>query len=290
MNRMLREPLVHFLVGGALLFALYGLASNDAPYAPQRIVVDPSRVAALATTFQRIWMRPPTADELDSLIRDFVDEEILYREALALGLDRDDLVVRRRLRQKLEYLHSDLVEIAAPGEAELAEYLASNRDRFRIPARVSFEQIYVNPEAGKPDGSPYERAEVILAELRAGSASDGDNTLLPRRMQSASEPEIGAVFGDDFAADLVLLEGGGWLGPIASSFGLHLVRVDDRVPARMAELEEVRREVLRELESARRAVQNDRFLEQLRAQYEVEVRMPRDERTATSGPTATVGG
>jgi len=290
MNRLLREPLVHFLISGALLFALYGFVSNDESYAPGRIVVGADRVAALATTFQRTWMRPPTASELDSLVSDYVDEEILYREALALGLDRDDLVIRRRLRQKVEYLHSDLVEFAPPTEAELAEHLASNRDPFRIPARVSFEQVYVNPEAGKADGSAHDRADAILAELRAGGAVAGDATLLPARMQSASEREVGSVFGDRFAADLVALEGAGWLGPVASSFGLHLVRVGERIPARMPELDEVRREVAREFESARRSKQDDRFVEELRARYDIEVRMPRSEASAESTPASAMGG
>lgn len=277
MNRLLREPLVHFLLGGALLFILYGLVSSDESYAPGRIVVGEERVAELATTFQRTWTRPPTRHELRSLVNEFVDEEILYREALALGLDRDDLVIRRRMRQKVEYLHSDLAEFAPPTEAELAEYLASNRDAYQVPAEVTFRQIYVNPKTKAGHASPYERAETILAGLRSGRAIDGDLTQLPASMRSISELEIGSTFGDRFAADLMAIQGTGWLGPVASSFGLHLVHIDNRLPARTPELDEIQREVARDFDSMRRSQQNEEFLKKLRARYEVEVRMPEGE-------------
>jgi len=280
MNRLLREPLVHFLLGGALLFILYGLVSGDESYAPDRIVVGADRVTELATTFQRTWSRPPTDHELRSLVNDFVDEEVLYREALALGLDRDDLVIRRRMRQKVEYLHSDLAEFAPPTEAELAEYLASNHDVYQVPAQVTFQQIYVNPGAKTGDASPYERAETILAGLRSGQAIDGDLTMLPAGMRSVSESEIGSTFGALFAADLVALQGVGWLGPVASSFGLHLVHIDKRLPARTPELDEIRREIARDFDSLRRKQKNKEFLNKLRARYEVEVRMPEGESLA----------
>ncbi len=290
MNRLLREPLVHFFIGGALLFAWYDLVADEASYAPDRIVIDANRVTALATTFQRIWLRPPTSEELDSLVSDFVDEEVLYREGLALGLDRDDLVIRRRLRQKVEFLHSDLVGFAPPTETELGEFLASNRERFRTPALASFHQVYVNPEAKTSDATPYERANSMLAHLRSGSAVEGDPTLLPESMRSVSEREISSVFGEQFAADLVALGGEGWLGPFASSFGLHLVQIDERVEEHLPELAEIRAAVAREFEAERRAEQNARFLEELRARYDIEVRMPTDKSTALSTPTVSLGG
>ncbi len=271
-KRVLREPLVQFLLGGALLFALYGVVAEDAAYAPDRIVIDANRIANLATTFQRMWLRPPTKEELEALVRDFVDEEVLYREGLALGLDRDDLVIRRRLRQKVEYLHADLVAFESPTEAELNAYFADRRERYKEPAEFSFRQVYVNPNGAS--GSPRDRANRLLAELRDGAVLEGDTTLLPQTMQGVSEQEIGSVFGEGFAGDLASLTGEGWLGPVASSYGLHLVRIDERIPARMPELDEVRQEVTREFENARRAEENARFLEELRARYDVEVRMP----------------
>lgn len=275
MRRLLREPLLHFLVGGVLLFVFYGIVADDPAYAPDRIVVDEARVASLAATFQRTWLRPPTRDELDGLVREFVDEEILYREGLALGLDRDDLVIRRRLRQKVEFLYTDLAGKAEPSEAELAGFLASNRERFEQPARLSFRHVFLSPGAGSI--AARRRATELLEKLRAeGSEAsvEGDRTLLPETMLKASERDVASVFGAGFAGDVLALTGDDWTGPVASSYGLHLVRVDERVPARLPELGEIRREVEREYEAIRRAEANQRFLQKLRDGYEVEIRMP----------------
>ena len=168
MKLLLREPLLHFLVGGALLFVLYGMVSDDPAYAPDRLVVDEARIDGLAGNFQRTWMRPPSRDELDNLVQEFVNEEVLYREALALGLDRDDMVIRRRMRQKMEFLHSDLAEVKKPSEADLAAYLSGNHERFQEQARVSFRHVYVNPDVGPP--APRDRAKDILQTLQAGLA------------------------------------------------------------------------------------------------------------------------
>jgi hypothetical protein len=270
MRRLLREPLLHFLLGGALLFALYGGVANESVQTSDRIVIDEARVTSLAATFERTWLRPPTADELDGLVRDFVDEEILYREGLALGLARDDLVVRRRLRQKVEFLHMDLAEREEPTEAELSAYLSDNRERFQESARISFQQLFVSPDAGYPAAKQH--ADELLSKLRTGVTQaelEGDPTLLP------SQRDVASVFGAGFAGDVVALTGDEWTGPVASSYGLHLVRVDERVPARMPELEQIRRQVEIEYEAAQRAEANQRFIEELRERYEVEIRMPK---------------
>ncbi len=275
MIRLWREPLVHFLLGGVALFGLYGAVAEEPASRRDRIVVGEERVASLAATFQRTWLRPPTRAELDGLVGEFVDEEILYREALALGLDRDDLVVRRRLRQKMEFLHLDLVEPPVPTDGELSSYLAANADRFREPARLDFRQVFVDPEVGDDDVA--QRAVKRLARLRAGESRDGDagdRTLLPEGMQRASEREVAAAFGAGFARDLFAVSGQGWQGPLASSFGLHLVQVEQRRPGRLPPVAEIRKQVERELAAERRAQANRRFLEILRARYEVEVRMP----------------
>jgi hypothetical protein len=275
MKRLLREPLLHFLVVGALIYGLYGIVADDPTYAPDRVVVDQRRVDDLVATFQRTWMRRPTAEELDVLIQDFVDEEILYRESLALGLDRDDPVIRRRLRQKMEYLHVELGVLEKATDAELAAFLSENQERFEEPARLSFEQVFVNPDADSPDA--WRRANEFLRSLQSGAPDasvEGDSTLLPRTMANASERDIGSVFGADFAGDVFALAGDAWSGPVASSYGLHLVRVSERIAARKLELEEIRRNVERDYEAARRVEANQRFLQALRERYEVEIRMP----------------
>jgi parvulin-like peptidyl-prolyl isomerase len=204
-----------------------------------------------------------------------VDEEILVREGIALGLDRDDPVIRRRLRQKMEYLHVELGTQQQATDAELTAFLSENQQRFEVPARLSFKQVFVSPEAGSAEAR--RRASEILASLQSGvpdPAVEGDSTLLPAAMAKASEREIGSVFGADFAADVFALTRDDWSGPVASNYGLHLVRVGERVAARKLELEEARREVERDYQAARRAEANQRFLEDLRERYEVEIRKP----------------
>ncbi len=275
MSRLLREPLLHFLAGGAVLFVLYGIVADDPAHAPDRIIVRENRVAGLAATFQRTWLRPPTREELDRLVQDFVDEEILYREGLALGLDQNDLVIRRRLRQKMEFLHTDLAAQEKPTEAELAAFLSANGERFQEPARLSFRHVFVSPDAGSP--AARRRANQLLRKLVAGvseAEGGGDPTLLPKTMLEASERDVASVFGAGFAGDVFASAGGDWTGPVASSYGLHLVRVEERVPARMPELEQIRRQVEREHEAARRAEAKQRFLHELRERYDVEIRMP----------------
>lgn len=274
MRGLLRDPLVHFLLGGAGLFLLYGLTVDDPGAREDHIVVSEAQVESLARGFERTWLRPPLPSELDGLVQDYVDEEILYREGLALGLDRDDLVIRRRLRQKVEFLYEDVAEPADPTDAELAAFLEARPDSFSSPARVSFDQVFVSAEDG---GAPAERrAEALRVRLRAGESFTelGDATLLPGSMERASEREVASVFGPRFAGDLLRVSRDGWSGPLASSFGLHLVRIRERTPGRMPELAEVRDQVEREWRVEQRAAANARILDRLRDRYEVEVRMP----------------
>ncbi len=151
LSRLLREPLVHFLLLGAGLFALYSLVGNDSGARRDRIVVDARQVTRLAQLFQRTWLRPPTQAELDGLVEDHVREEILYREVRGLGLDQDDLVIRRRLRQKMEFFNDDIGAQREPNDAELQEFLDAHAEKFRIPSRPSFLQVYVKSEVGLPE-------------------------------------------------------------------------------------------------------------------------------------------
>ena len=284
MIRLWREPLVHFLLGGTTLFLLYAAVAKEPAFSPDRIVVGEERVASLASTFERTWLRPPTRSELDLLVQDFVDEEILYWEALALGLDRDDLVVRRRMRQKMEFLHVDLVDPPAASDDELSDFLAANVDRFQEPARLRFRQIFVNPELKGSD--PRQRAQRLLAQLRAGDTVVGDPTQLPEEMEEASAREVAAAFGTGFAEALFEISEEGWGEPVASSFGLHLVHIEKRTPGRLPRLAEIREQIDRELRAERREGAHRRFLETLRSRYDVEIQLP--ERGAA--PPATPSG
>ena len=272
LRRLLREPLVHFLLIGALLFVVFGLRQNPATESPNRIVVDAGQVEQLVAQFQRTWMRPPTPQEVDGLVESLIRDEVYYREALALGLDKDDPVMRRRMRQKLEFIFEDLTA-ETPTDEQLAAYLAENSDYFRIKPRVSFQQLYLNPDA-RPD--PVADARELLVDLEAGAdpAESGDPSLLPPGMTLASTTEIARTFGREFADELSAMPPGGWAGPVYSGLGVHLVRVTDREEDRLPELAEVRPVVEREWLAKRRQELKDLSYERLRQGYEVIVELP----------------
>ena len=270
----LREPLLHFLVIGVALFALYWVLNPQQMESPREIVVTQSRVEAIAENFARTWSRPPTAEELRGLVDDYVAEEVYYREAMAMGLDRDDVVIRRRLRQKMEFISADVAAAATPTDAQLADYLARHREEFRWPPTFTFQQVYFD-SARRGDAATREATQ-LLARLQAGGGvgDAGDSTLLPAAMEAAATRDIDNTFGSDFAAAVATAPVGQWSGPVKSTFGVHLLRVDASTPGELPSLAEVRDEVARAWESEQRRLVNDRLLEALRARYEVMFETP----------------
>jgi hypothetical protein len=272
----IREPLVHFLLLGVLLFALDAWTKPTTP-AIGEIVVGEPRIRTLAQNFTRTWQRPPTRGELDGLIADHVREEVLVREALALGLDRDDTIIRRRLRQKIEFVSEDAAALARPSDEELAAYLAANADTFRVEPRATFVQVYL--DAARRRDSLEADAQRMLAALNGNGGLDfaraGDALqLLEPRYQDASHSEIGRTFGAQFAAALVKLPVGTWSGPVASGYGAHLVKLEALTPGELPPLADVRPQVEREWANARRQRIAREYYERLRAKYNVSVRMP----------------
>ncbi len=289
LGRLLREPLLHFLALGALLFALYSLVSNaPAPGAERRIEVTAGTINQLTEQFARQWQRAPTATEIRGLVESHIREEVLYREAMALGLDRDDTIVRRRLAQKMEFLSEDLASLAPPDEAELAAFYAENAARFAEPARISFTHVFFSTDRR---GAPAEAdALVALQELNAAdlerAPEHGDTFLLDFDFSALSLAEIGGLFGREFADAVTGLEPGAWHGPVRSGYGLHLVRIVAREDPRQPSLAEVRDRVLGELESERRLRMNDEIYQRFRERYEIVVApMPAGEGV----PAARVG-
>jgi parvulin-like peptidyl-prolyl isomerase len=276
-KRFLHEPLFHFALLGGLLFAAYGSLQREPAADPQRIVVSRGRIEHLITPFERTWQRPPSDAERKALVDQYVREEVLSREAIKLGLEQGDTVIRRRLQQKLEFIAEDLAAAAEPTEADLAAYLAKHHDAFRQEQRLTFRHVYLNPE---------ERGErldadvaTLLADLRAaGALADtsrlGDPTLLESVFRNESLRRVEASFGAEFTATLAGLPPGEWTGPVRSGLGTHLVLVEQRTEGRLATLDEVRPQVRREWQNARRVETNARFLETLLEQYEVSVEWP----------------
>ena len=264
-----REPLLHFLLIGLALFLYYDLASENAEAPPKRIHVERGQVQQLASNFERTWSRPPTPRELVAIVEGYVREEVFYREAMAMGLDQNDPMVRRRMRMKLEFMLEDLSGQDASDEV-LSDFLARNPDRFREEARVSFHQVFLNPDL-RPDLE--KDARELLSHLNEGTDPEalGDRTLVPRTYPPTSQGEIARDFGDAFARQLVSLPAGEWSGPVHSPFGAHLVKVDSRTDARLPELAEIRDEVLRDYLAEKRVQQKNLAYEKLRESYQVTV-------------------
>jgi len=268
---VLREPLVHFLLLGAALFGVFALVGDRTSERTGRIVVTPAQIQHLAAGFTRVWQRPPTQRELDGLIEDYIREEVYYREALAMGLDRDDTIIRRRLRQKLEFLTEDLVQTNPPSDEDLTAFLQKNPDAFRVEPRLAFRHVYLNRDRrGKSaDGD----ARRILAQLTSGADPDtlGDVFLLEHDVKLSSRSEIAKLFGEKFTQKLLEIKAGRWAGPIESGYGLHLVFVRERAEGRLPGLAEVREAVQREWLAARRREVTEATYRRLRERYTVTV-------------------
>ena len=277
MHRILKDPLLHFLLIGAALFLVFGLFKGRAGNEENKIIITFGDIEALQASFSRTWQRPPTDDELSGLIEDKVRDEIAYREAVAMGLDQDDAVIRRRLRMKMELLVEDIAGLSSPTDEELAAFLQKNRDSFRQEPQVSFKQVYLNSE--KRGVNVMEEAQKMLADLAAaGPGADpesfSDPNMLPKEFPLYYASDIEKLFGGSFANDLLQVEPGEWTGPVISSYGLHLVFVRESIPGRDPELSEVREEVEREWTAKRRREFKDETYNKLRQRYTVVIEEP----------------
>lgn len=287
MKSLLREPLVHFLALGALLFLFFEWRGGAAGPGSTRIVVTPGLVQHLASGFARTWQRPPTREELKGLVDEHVKEEIATREAAAMGLDRDDTVIRRRLRQKLEFLVEDEAAPALPTEADLRSWLERHPQAFQAEPRAALRQVFVSVQRrGAAAGAEAER---LLARLRAAgpgasTAELGDPSMLPAELPLGPVSEVARTFGPDFAQGVAALPTGQWSGPVVSSYGLHLVLVSERVTPPLPALADVRQLVERELLAERRKAQLEALYTRLLGKYTVTIEMPEEQPQPASVP------
>ena len=275
--RLLREPLLQFLALGAMLFALYGFAGKQSAEAPGKIVVSASRVANLGDGFARTWRRLPNEQELQGLIEDYIRDEVFYREGRAAGLDRDDVIIRRRVRQKMEFLADDM-SVPEPSDEQLAAYLASNPERFRAEDQLTFHQVFLSAtrRANTIDSDSKQIASILA---RADGAVDatvlGDPFLLGEEFRNVSPSKVTSIFGESFAKQISVMEKGRWQGPISSGFGQHFVFISEWVSGNLPPLDAVRPVVHREWANARRLEAEQKLYASLRNRYEIVVEEPR---------------
>jgi hypothetical protein len=267
--KLLREPLLHFLVIGAVLFGVYQWAAGDEA-APDEIVVSAGQIASMQAIFSQTWQRPPTAEETEALVNEYIRDEILYREGVAMGLDRDDTVVRRRIRQKMEFV-ADLASGIEPTDAELKAFVADHPDRFNGEPRVSFTQVYFPAGAQAADAADMERLRLALNAGTADPATAGSPLLAGSDFRDLTKTEVAQTFGPDFAAWIDKATPGAWQGPIASGYGTHLVRVSERVEARELPFGQIRDAARREWLHARKVQANDALYEELRSRYVIKI-------------------
>ncbi len=274
MKKALREPLLHFLLLGLLLFAFFEWRGGGAS-GGSRIVITSGRLQHLTAGFVRTWQRAPTEDELKALVDEYVKEEMAAREAVANGLDRDDPLVRKRLRQKLEFLAEDAVEQAPPTDDDVRAWLVAHPDTFRPEVTVALRQVFLRRD--RPDVA-VEAARLLARLSAAGPDADtsrlGDPTALPPELPPGPLREVALTFGDGFARAVEAIPAGQWSGPVESGYGLHLVLVTERVVPPEPDLAAVRPLVEREVIAERRRRALDAMYEGLLGRYTVTVEPP----------------
>lgn len=270
MMKILRDPLVLYLLLGGAVFGVYQLAPDGSGFTaaqPDEIVVSPGQINALAANFERTWGRPPTRQELDRLVQDYVRQEILYREALAMGLGENDTIIKRVLRQKLEFLVAGIAQPEPPGAGQLQAYLNANAEAYREQTVFSFRQVYLPREQ-------RDRAAALLGQLRAGQVEPGELerlTLLPDSFDRQTGRAVERVMGREFVAELSATPAGNWQGPIESGYGYHLVHVTERTEGKIPELDAVRDAVSRDWLAQRRRELNEEYYQSLRDRYQVRI-------------------
>ena len=274
MNKILRDPLVHFLVLGAILFTTYSvLNSGENLAASNQIQITKGDIERFERLYRKLWQRPPTQEELQGLINAHVKEEVLYREALAMELDKDDAIVRRRLAQKVEFLISDVTLPSDVEDRDLMAFYEKDASRYSRSAILSFRHIYFNPDQrGQRTLDEANTTLQTLKETRAKSEAGtelGDRFMLQTRYPQKSTDDIARDFGREFASKLESLEPGTWHGPIRSGYGIHLVFIEEHESSGTYPFSDVRERVRDDYLFDLRQTQNEAVVEKLKSRYEI---------------------
>ena len=277
--KLLREPLLHFIVIGALIYCLYGVFVEDVQEVDDKtIVVSAGEIEWMLGSWQKRWNRPPTEKELTGLIDQYIKETVLYREALTMGLNQHDQVIRRRLAQKLEYLAKDLVALTPPTEEELQAYFETNQQRYTQPMRYTFAQVFIDPDKRGDetlvDAKKIKAALIALGDDIESAGELGDSFMLQSYYPEKDQMEIQKNFGSGFAESLIELSPGQWHGPVLSGFGTHLVYVDHVTKPPAPLFADMREMVEADWKMEKGEELNKAFYANLRDSYTVEIDMP----------------
>ena len=273
-SRLVKEPLFHFLLLGLAIYAGYAwLNPGKAPENDRTIVVGAGEYAWMRTSFEKRWNRPPTSEEMEGLVQEYVRETAFYREALAMGLDKDDTIVRRRLAQKLEFLVQDLIDVKPATDAELETYFSEHRADYRQPDLVTFTHVFVDPDKRgaetRNDAAKIRDALEKLDDPTSGARELGDPFMLQLYYPERTEADISKLFGGEFARSLGDLSLGAWQGPVLSGYGVHLVYVHGREIFPDPVFADVRDRVADDWMEARRKKLNDEYRERLLEKYTI---------------------
>lgn len=272
--KLIRQPLIHFLLAGVVLFTAASVIERNGASSFKTIHIKNAEIQRLQDVWSRQYGRNPTPAELQSLVNDYIREEIYYREAVGSGLDKEDTIIRRRLVEKMEFLSQEVAD-GDPDENELQAYFQKNQKRFQIPAQAAFTHIFFSPaKRGASIQTDVEHVRNLLASQKANeklAGSLGDPFMLQSEYPPQTPDEVKALFGEEFAAGLFASSPGQWTGPIRSSYGLHLVRITQYTPPHVPNLEEVRNKVLTDFKNERLQTASEKYYASLRKRYRVQV-------------------
>jgi parvulin-like peptidyl-prolyl isomerase len=283
MKRLLREPLIHFLLLGAALFVAYHYLQPSPTASPssKEIQLSVDELSQLAVLFQSQWRRDPTTEEFGHLVEQKVQSEVLYREALAMGLDKNDEIVKRRMAQKMQFLAEDVAASQEPTTAELKAWYAKRADKFAMPKRVSFRHLYFSPDrrGNQARADATKLLPQLAGEPQAVKLSESavDPFMFQDYYRDRAPDYLGKEFGPQFALAVEKLPTGSWQGPIESGFGWHLVFVDTAIPGRVPAFEEIESDVKTAWLSEQKVLAWDKAYQEMRAKYKVLLPRPPEE-------------
>ncbi|WP_338733551.1 peptidylprolyl isomerase [Mangrovimonas cancribranchiae] len=271
MKKLLKEPLLHFFVLGALLFAIYNLVNKSTD--EEEIIVDNADIEHMAELWRMQWQRPPTAEELEGLIDKYISQEVLYREALKMNLDHNDEIVKRRLAQKMEFLGQDLTGLVAPASEEnLKAFFNKHKDKYATPYKYSLYQVVFTSDN---HANPTKKAKAVLKDFSSTSPlemkTQGDHFPLDFALTDTDAFYLNREFGEQFTKQLETLTTGQWVGPVSSGFGKHLVYIESKTEPTTPDFKDVKSVVKRDYEYKMEQESQETILKTLKNNYKVRI-------------------